>query len=213
MPTRAPQSRIRPKTAIRIAGGLAALALASGAWAGFTYSGVVSIAVPTTADGLFINFSNGQFGTGRDSVKEWDINIFGASGLQFSGASGGGFMASAGSDSLLVDNLAFMTQIGSATPFAHGPLGIETTGSTAFNANSSQNLVGFRFAGPSGAYHYGWMRLQVGRLDSSEPRAIFEYLVSTTPGEWVNAGVIPAPGALAGIAAAGSMLVPRRRRR
>lgn len=212
MIARAPHPPRRLSAASLIAGAVAALALASGAWAGFTYSGVVSIAVPATADGIFINFSNGQFGTGRDSVKEWDINIFGATGLQFASAKGGGFMSAAGSDPLLVDNLAFMTQIGSATPFAQGPLGIETSGSTAFNASSSQNLIGFRFMGTSGAFHYGWMRMQVGRLDSSEPRAIFEYLVSTTPGEWVNAGVIPAPGALAGIAAAGSLLVPRRRR-
>lgn len=212
MATRIPHASGRPASAVHAAGAAAAITLCSAAWAGFTYSGVVSIAVPTTADGLFINFSTGQFGTGRDSVKEWDINLFGASGLQFASAKGGGFMASSGGDPMLVDNLAFMTQIGSATPFAQGPLGIEMSGVTAFNPNSSQNLIGFRFMGSGGSYHYGWMRLQVGRLDSSDPRAIFEYLVSTTPGEWVSAGVIPAPGVLAAFAAAGSLAVRRRRR-
>ena len=187
---------------------------ASAARADYVYSGVVSIQIPTTDDGVFIDLNTGAFGSSRTAVAGWDLNIFGAGTLMLSGQGDVGFMASGGASGSLIDNLDFMAQIGESSSFSSGPMGVETTGSAAMNFNSSQNLIGFRFLDAStGGYHYGWMRLQLSDSSIGEPRAIFEYLWESTPGAWTSAGVIPAPGAIALLAGMPCGLAGRRRRR
>lgn len=194
---------------IGIAAGLGA---SSAACADFVYSGVVSIDIPSSADGLFIDLHSGTYGSSRDSIAGWDLNIYGVGTMMLAGQGEFGFMAGGGSSGELVDNLQFRTEIGSGSSFAQGPLGIETSGSSAFNFNSSQNLVGFRFRSETGQYHYGWMRLQLSGSDFGQPKAVFEYLWESTPGTWTNAGVIPAPGALALLGSVPCLFVSRRRR-
>ncbi len=189
------------------------LGAASVARADFVYSGVVSIDIPSSADGLYLDLDSGTFGSSRDSIAGWDLNIYGIGSMMLAGQGDFGFMAAGGASGELIDNLQFRTEIGSGSSFAQGPLGIETSGSTAFNFNSSQNLLGFRFrSSQTGHYHYGWMRLQLAGSDFGQPKAIFEYLWEDTPGTWTNAGVIPAPGALALLAGVPCTLAGRRRR-
>jgi hypothetical protein len=89
---------------------------------------------------------------------------------------------------------------------------VESTGATAMNLNSSENLIGFRFVNATtGGTHYGWMRIQFTGTSFSQPRAIVEYAYESVAGASIEAGVIPAPGVLALLAAAGFMV--RRRRR
>lgn len=191
----------------------ASLGAASVAHASYVYSGVVSINIPSSADGIFINLTTGSFGTSRDAVSGWDLNIYGVGTLMLAGQGDFGFIAAGGSSAALVDNLSFRTEIGSQSSFASGPLGIETTGSTAFNFHSSQNLFGFRFRNSgSEEYSYGWMRLQLAGADFGQPKAIFEYLLHTDPGTWASAGFIPAPGALALLGGLPALLTRRRRR-
>jgi len=191
----------------------ASLGASPSARAEFVYSGVVSIDIPSSADGLFLDLDTGTFGSSRDSIAGWDLNIYGIGTMMIAGQGDFGFMASQGSSSSLIDNLQFRTEIGSGSEFTTGPLGIETAGAHAFNFNSSQNLLGFRFRhSGTGQYHYGWMRLQLAGSDFSQPKAIFEYLWEDTPGTWTNAGVIPAPGAVALLSAVPCLLRWRRRR-
>ena len=194
-------------------GALAGLGAAPAVHAAYVYSGVVSINIPSTADGLFLDLNTGSFGSSRDAVAGWDLNIYGVGTMVLAGQGDFGFMAAGGSSESLVDNLDFMTDIGSGASFASGPVGIETSGSAAFNFNSSQNLFGFRFrnSGNEG-YSYGWMRLQLAGSDFGQPKAIFEYLWHTEPESWASAGLIPAPGALALLAAMPGLLDRRRRR-
>ncbi len=189
------------------------LGTSSVACADFVYSGVVSIDIPSSADGLFIDLHSGTYGSSRDSIAGWDLNIYGVGTMMLAGQGDFGFMAAGGASGQLIDNLQFRTEIGSGSSFAQGPLGIETSGSSAFNFNSSQNLVGFRFrSSETGHYHYGWMRLQLSGSDFGQPKAVFEYLWESTPGTWTNAGVIPAPAAVALLAGVPCALAGRRRR-
>lgn len=217
MPYHPHPSASGPRSAGLITAGIgfaAGLGTMSAAHAEFVYSGVVSIDIPSSAEGLFLDLDTGTSGSSRDSIAGWDLNIYGIGTMMIAGQGDFGFMAADGSSSSLIDNLQFRTQIGSGSQFASGPLGIETTGSSAFNFNSSQNLIGFRFrSGDTGAYHYGWIRLQLAGADFSQPKAIFEYLWEDTPGTWTNAGVIPAPGALALLGGVPCLLGARRRRR
>lgn len=191
----------------------ASLSAASVSHASYVYSGVVSINIPSSADGIFLNLTTGSFGTSRDAVTGWDLNIYGVGTLMLAGQGDFGFMAAGGSSAALIDNLSFRTEIGSQASFTTGPLGIETTGSTAFNFHSSQNLFGFRLRnGVSEEYSYGWMRLQLAGADFGQPKAIFEYLWHTEPGIWASAGFIPAPGALALLGGLPALLACRRRR-
>ena len=180
--------------------------------AGIVWSGIVNINIPSNIDGVYLNVITGQTGTSGSSVSGWDVNPYGSSGMSFFQSTGGGYMRAGGSSATLVDNLAFLTVIGASQTFGSGGSGVETTGSTAMNLNSSENLVGFRFVNEAtGATHYGWMRLQFTGTSFSQPRAIVEYAFESTAGASIQAGVIPAPGALALVGAAG--LLARRRRR
>jgi MYXO-CTERM domain-containing protein len=199
-------------SAAAVAVGVAVLGAAPQADAAVVWSGVVNINIPSTVDGVYLNVVTGEFGTSGSGVSGWDVNPYGTSSMGFYGNTSGGYMRSAGSSATLVDNLAFLTVIGPSQTFGSGTAGVESTGSTAMNLNSSENLVGFRFLNEAtGQVHYGWMRIQFTGTSFSQPRAIVEFAYESTAGASIQAGVIPAPGALALLGAAG--LLARRRRR
>jgi len=197
-------------SAAAVAVGAAVLGAAHQADAGIVWSGIVNINIPSNVDGVYMNVITGQTGTSGTSVSGWDINPYGGTGLAFFSNTGGGYVRGLGSSSTLIDNLAFGTLINASQAFGSGT--IETTGSTSMNVNSSENLVGFRFVNEAGGTtHYGWMRIQFTGTTFSQPRAIVEYAYESTAGQGIQAGIIPAPGALALLGTAG--LVARRRRR
>jgi hypothetical protein len=61
-----------------------------------------------------------------------------------------------------------------------------------------------------GAAHYGWIRLQVARVNGVA--VIFDYAYQAQPGVAINAGQIPAPGGLGAMLLAGALSARRRRR-
>ncbi len=199
-------------SAAAVAVGAAMLGAAHQADAGIVWSGIVNINIPSTTDGVYLNVITGQSGSSGVSVAGWDVNPYSASNLTFFSPTGGGAVRGFGASSTAVDNLAYLTVIGAGSSFNYGTGSVETTGATAMNLNSSENLIGFRFVNEAtGATHYGWMRIQFTGTSFSQPRAIVEYAFESTAGASIQAGVIPAPGALALVGAAG--LLARRRRR
>lgn len=175
------------------------------------WSGILNINIPSNVDGVYLNVITGQSAATGTGAPGWDVNPYGGTNLQFFANTGGGYVRGLGSSATLVDNLAFNTVIGASQSFGSGTGGVETTGATAFNVNSSQNLVGFRFVNEAtGSTHYGWMRIQLWSGPGIQPRSIVEYAYETVAGASINAGVIPAPGAIALLGLAG--LVGRRRR-
>lgn len=175
------------------------------------WSGIININIPSTTNGVYLNVITGQTGTTQSAVSGWDVNPWSGSTLSFFSPTGGGYVRGLGSSGTLVDNLAFNTVIGASQSFGSG--GVETTGSTAFNLNSSQNLVGFRFVNEAtGGTHYGWMRIQLWSGPGVQPRSIVEYAYESVAGASINAGLIPAPGAIALLGMAGLVGIGRRRR-
>jgi hypothetical protein len=199
-------------SAAAVAAGVALFGAVPDADAGVVWSGIVDINIPSTSDGVYVNLVTGQAGVSSGAVAGWHINPFGTNSMGFFGAAGAGFMRADGASATLVDNLAFLTEIGASQSFGSGSGGVESTGATAMNLNSSENLIGFRFVNATtGGTHYGWMRIQFTGTSFSQPRAIVEYAYESVAGASIEAGVIPAPGVLALLAAAGFMV--RRRRR
>lgn len=197
-------------SAAAVAVGVAMFGAADQADAAIVWSGIRNINIPSTIDGVYLNVITGQFGASGSSVTGWDVNPYGATSMTFFSPTGGGSVRGLGSSSTLVDNLAYLTVIGASQAFGSGA--VETTGATAMNLNSSENLIGFRFVNEAtGATHYGWMRIQFTGTSFSQPRAIVEYAYENVAGASIQAGVIPAPGAIALLGAAG--LLARRRRR
>lgn len=195
-----------------VAAGAAVLGSAHEADAGIVWSSIVNINIPSNIDGVYLNVITGQIGTSGSSVAGWDVNPYGSTSMSFSQNLGGGFMRAGGTSTSLVDNLAYLTVIGPAQTFGSGTSGVESTGPTAMNLSSSENLVGFRFVNEAtGLTHYGWMRIQLTGTSFGQPRSIVEYAYESTAGTSIQAGVIPGPGALALLGAAG--LLARRRRR
>ncbi len=188
-----------------------AMSASHNADAAIVWSGIVNITIPSNVDGVYVNVLTGQSGSLGSGVSGWDVNAYGATGLQFFSPTGGGYVRGLGSSGTLVDNLAQGTLINASQSFGSG--NAETTGATAFNVGSMSNLVGFRFVNEAtGQTHYGWMRILLGGAGlAAQPRSIIEYAFESSAGVGIGAGVIvPAPGAIALLGLAG--LVSRRRR-
>ena len=168
------------------------------ATAAIVSSGPVSIAIPATTAGTYLNVVTGVNNVSPGLVSGWDLNPWNASNLSWFNPSspvGGVYVTGGGSSTTLVDNLAAGTLISGASVYGSGAS--ESTGSTAFNLNSSNNLVGFRFLNEGTAtVNYGWVRVLLGAAQNTAGRAMIEYAYEDT-GAGIEAGRVPTPGSLA----------------
>ncbi len=216
-----PHLHARLSTYATLAGAaLAVPVLANQAGAAIVYSGPISINIPSTTAGIYLNVVTGAAGT-ASATTGWDINPWGSGSLFLYGnttanASSGAILNyTGGSSATLVDNLPFGASINST--FTFGNAGAETTGATAFTLNSSVNYVGFRFLNEStGQLDYGWAQLSLSTTSSAQPRSIIGYAYENT-GASILAGqtAVPEPTttALLGAMAAGAVGLRQWRRR
>ena len=197
----------------------AALAAPAVADAAIIYSGPVNIGIPSTTAGVYLNVVTGVNNISPGAVPGWDVNPFGSSAFSLfnpTAPSGGVYVVNApgGTSATAPDNLAFGTLISAASGFGSGTG--ETTGITAFNLNSSNNLVGFRFQNEAAgnAIQYGWMRISLSTTTIAQPRLIVEYAYDDS-GVGILAGAVPEPStfALLGVMAAGALGVREWRKR
>ena len=212
-------SRLAAYAAVATAA-LAAPALPS-ADAAIVYSGPVSINIPSTTQGIYLNVVTGIFATAPAGAPGWDVNPFSATAMSFFAPNntthGWIINAPGGTSATLVDNLAFGTAINAVSGYTWTANAAgETTGLTMMNLNSSNNLFGFRFVNEAAGsqVQFGWMRISLGATSGAQPRAIVEYAYENT-GASIGAGVVPEPStyALLGLAAAGAFGVRAIRRR
>lgn len=190
---------------------------ASVAQADIVYSGVVNINIPSNIDGVYLNVVTGQTGTSGAGVAGWDVNPYSGTTMNFFGSTGGGYVRSGGSSLTLTDNLApgFLIDANANAGGTWGSGAAESTGSTAFNLNSSDNIVGFRFIheGNGNQVHYGWMRIALSGTFTDQPRTLVEYAYESNAGVGIQAGAVPEPTSLSILALGALGLVARRRRR
>lgn len=172
-----------------------------------------NLSIPATSAGLFINIQTEVTGTTGGSVLGWDLNLYttspSAPSLTMYGNIGTRFMRTPGQFGYAVGNLAEEQDVG-AVQFAEGLFNPEGDAYSAIFNNSGQsgvgnwnfnsiNYFGFRFAGNTGAIHYGYGRMDVGANANVRTLKFIEW--NETPGAEVQ--VIPAPGALALLGLAG----------
>jgi hypothetical protein len=191
-----------------VAASVAASSLAFSSDAGVVFGSLqASINIPVTSSGLYLNVQTGQASYSESAVPGWDVNISGANGMNFISPGGYNFVrlnsaASTAGPSSLASGFVVGPQLTGAQWIAGGA-------ANGFSLQSSNNVVGFRFAGSDGATRYGWLRISVGQSLTGTDRRVVEYAFETTPGQLI---VVPAPGAIALIAVSGATLLGRRRR-
>jgi MYXO-CTERM domain-containing protein len=200
-----------------VAAAAVAAGVAASANAAIVYSGVLNFACAIDIDGTYINVETNQLTNGPGSgVPGWDVNPYrssSGSGMNFFSPTGGGMVsAAAGVGPAL--NLAAGTLIGSTSNFS------SSTATIAFGSAAGQwqygtnNIVGFRFVSSAGTTHYGWMRFLMGAQPASGnlvTRTVVDFAYESVAGASIEAGAVPAPGALALLGVAG--LAGARRRR
>ncbi len=204
-------NRVDTRLAACAAAAGASLAVAPSSNADIVYSGVVSILVPATTAGVYLNVVTGVNNVSPGLAPGWDVNPYGSTSLIFfnPGAPAGGVYvvdAAGGTSATAPDNLPLGFLISAANGYGSGTG--ESTGATAFLLNSSNNYVGFRFTEATlngGAVTYGWFRLQIGATITD--RSIIGYAYENTAGMGIPAGAIPEPTTLGllGLAAMGAL--------
>ncbi len=185
----------------------AVAATASAASADVVYFGNQNLIINSDFNGLYLNILTGDYNTtggGGSSVPGgWHINPYGSTGLSWyqSGSNGVGYMKTASGQPL--SNLAVGTLIDSSAFFSGG-------GASTNLTLNGESIVGFRFT-LSGGTHYGWFRVSLSDTYAGQPRSIVDWAYESTAGGGIDAGAIPAPGAIALLGMAG--LAGSRRRR
>jgi hypothetical protein len=195
----------------------AALAAPAVADAAIIYSGPVVILIPVTTSGIYLNVVTNVSNISPGSAPGWDINPWESSTLGWfnpSAPAGGVYVTGLGSSTTLVDNLGLGALVSAASVFGSGVS--ETTGATAFNLNSDNNWVGFRFQNEAAgnAIQYGWVQIHLGASLTDPARAIIGYAYDNS-GAGINTGAVPEPStfALLGVMAAGALGVREWRKR
>jgi MYXO-CTERM domain-containing protein len=200
-----------------VAAAAVAAGVAASANAAIVYSGVLNFSCAIDIDGTYINVETNQLTNGPGSgVPGWDVNPYrssSGSGMNFFNPTGGGMVsAAAGTGSAI--NLAAGTVIGSTSNFSTSTATIVFGSAAGQWQYGTNNIVGFRFVSSAGTTHYGWMRFLIGTQPVSGnlvTRTVVDFAYESVAGASIEAGAVPAPGALALLGVAG--LAGARRRR
>jgi hypothetical protein len=186
------------------AAGVAGVAAVNTADAAIVHSGVVNI------DGVYLNVVTGA--NGAVAPAGYDINPYSALAGQFNlwGPSANTWLSTGG---VIAGpyNLAPGTPIVGAAAAFFRPGGGTNVG-LEMNLNSSNNLLGFRFANEAngGQFHFGWVRFSFGA--TAGQRTIVEYAYEDVAETAIPAGAVPAPGSLALLTLGALGLAGRRRK-
>ena len=191
--------------AILAAAGAAASTVPADATIIFTNLSATPITIPATIDGIYLNIVTNVAGATGSATPGWDINPYGTTTLIFfnpTAPTGGAYVVNAagGSSATLPDNLPVGFTISAANGFGGG-VG-ESTGSTAFVLNSSNNYVGFRLQNEAtgNTINYGFAQISIGSTLAT--RSIVGYAYGNA-GESINVSqiAIPEPSTVAALGA------------
>jgi hypothetical protein len=183
------------KSAAAALAGAAMLPAAAPSHAVVVYGAVVSLAVPVSTKGLYLNVVTGAnnlpTSTGGSTVPGWDINIYSTNGLGFfnpSTPAGGAYVVSSGPT---IANLTAGTSIGGGSSFSSAG----ASNVSQSNLNSSTNIFGFRFTNEAdGVTDDGWGRISLLAAPNTAGRTLVEYACVNVAGAPILAGAVPEPG-------------------
>lgn len=188
--------------------------------AALIYSGIVNINVPSTVAGVYLNVVTGISSSVPTFAPGWDLNPWGNTSLNIwtnnlaNPANTDGVIVdyASGSSTTLIDNLPLGAFVDATSSYGR-TAGTETTGATAFNLNSSSNIIGFRFYNePTSRMNYGWARFSLSSATAAQPRTLIEYAYDDTGQPIIGIGWIPEPASLGLLAAGAAGLAIRRRK-
>ena len=169
--------------------------------------------------GIYLNLSSGVFATAPGGAPGWDLNAWSSSSINLwannSAEASNGVIGNftGGSSATLVDNVPFGTLVDGTWTYVRSNSS-ETTGLTAFNVNSQNNLIGIHFLNnTTNTLNFGWVRISLSGTVGSQPRAVVEYAYEDS-GAGILAGVPePSTVALLGVMAVGAVGVRAWRKR
>jgi hypothetical protein len=211
----------------------AALLAAGGADAGLVYSGIVNLNAPANSFGIYLNLLTGASGTTASDVTDWQFRVWGTTTLRIGTNppfSDNYFIGTFPETSTLPGGRLVSLDIGSTISAGSAPssmssaygwsnndgsTGSATVGSSPGNFRlNADNYVGILDWRSETEYFIGWIRIAVG--SDITQRTVKDWFLSTgttsAPAATVIVGTIPAPGAVALLAAAGIVGTRRRRR-
>ena len=207
MKTRTLLDRVDASLAICAAAASASLAVVPSSDADIVYSGVVSINIPSTTAGIYLNVVTGVSGTTPAAVPGWDINPFSSTTFSlFNPATptGGVYVGSSG-----FFILSLGIPISAASTFSSGTISASSPNPLTFN--SPNNIIGFRFQNEAmgNQIQYGWFRVSFSTTPEGQPRAIYDYAYENNGGAIFTplTPVIPEPNTinLLGLMAVGGL--------
>lgn len=177
-----PRLHARLSTYATLAGvALTAPALAPSVKASIVSSGPLTLAIPNTIDGVYINFVTGATGTSGGAVPGFDFNPYsGTGGLLFywggdAGAVNGGVASTANGPYLV---LGAGSIVGPGSTFSQAANGANAE-TAAFQAGVT-GYLGVRFTNEStGATDYGYVHLQTTGA-TGFPATILDYAYENT---------------------------------
>ena len=178
-------SSINPRLDLRLAAyaaagvALAAPALTPTAKADIVYSGPLTIAVPMTLDGVYIDFVTGA--TSTTSITGYDLNPYGTATLSVYSPSGSGVVGVSGSGPTA---LAVGTTISSSSTFL-----TSAVAAPAFQTIGTE-FMGVKFRNDTTlGIDYGWVEF-VTTSTTGFPATIIGYAYNNTTGGAIAAGQI-----------------------
>ncbi len=158
--------------------------------AAVVYSGPVSIAVPNTFAGVYLNLVTGT--TSTTPTTGYDINPYSSSSsLSFFFPTGSGGLSQDGTNLAVLSAFSY---IGPLTTFV-----TSIPADPAFRAGETGGYLGLEFLNETtGATDYGWLRLNTTGT-TGFPATITGYAYENT-GAAIFAGAVPEPGTNAALA-------------
>lgn len=172
----------------------------------------LSITIPSTVDGLYLNVVTGATGTtAATRPAGWDVNLFSASTLSLfspTPSPGGGAYVGTGSQYDFMFH-SFGVSVGPANSFTSTGTVNPNLSSPFTLPSSGQYGIGFRFLNEStNAVHYGFMYLELGSTLGGQPRRLLGYYYESSPGVPLS---LPTPGTALTLLLPG-LLIGRRKR-